>query len=1165
MSDSLIVDVTADGRVAVSTRLAGEPATVSPSGWHELNQDLVGEPLEGLRWYLEDYLRVPYGVYGDRGKRVAEALGGWGAELFDDVFGSERGRNAYMRVRERKRTPVEIVVRSDSADMLGLPWELLRDPSRPLALALDGIELSRSISPNGIDEAVTFGGETLRVLMVIARPGGPRDIDYRLIARPLLELLAELPGAVEVVVLRPPTLAALEETLASAAVEGEPFQVVHFDCHGERSGADAALVFEKAGRGRDRVPANVVARTLRSAAVRVVVLNACKSGAVGGGLEAAIATRLLLEGTSSVVAMAYRVYAVAATEFMRAFYERLFAGGGVTEAVGAGRRRLYERNLRPSPKGPVALADWIVPVHYRRSDVTFPSLRATRPSGRSLHVGIGLDLVGERHLRTLATGGEAFVGRDSLFYELEVETRSDKPVVLYGQSGIGKTELAKAFGRWWLNTGGLTHLNGVVVHFFEPDAACSTLDAVVTQIGLQILGADFAEVGPASRRAVVEEVLARERLMLIWDGFESVLSQPDRSRQELSAFAHYIAAGPSTVIITSRSEEAGLGDVCRIEVGGLARDEAIELADQLLTSYPAAAPRRARRALADLLEWLDGHPLSMRIVLPRLATTEPEVLLAELRGTLTPTAVGSLTECIAASLDRLPPRTQRLLCGLCLFEGLISLRLVGFWAGELAGDWANALEQATSVGLLTRANATAYRIHPAMPALLAARWRNEQPEFYEPQRAFATWRLLDAYARWLNHEQSGGTDRAAIGVVEQERRTLCQLLQFALDERLWNEASVIAQPMLAYFASRGMDAEAELWVGRLRRAIEPAPGAPPALDSAAGGLWLLVMGARAHHEVVARHLDSAAEIYMEVVRSLEASPPFDRRQDALASMYAGLTHVAELRGRLDETRAWSAQSLISAEAVGDTQGLVQAYLNLGIAAQGRGQLEEAKDWYHRSLAITDELSDSQAVAAAYHQLGLVGWASDRLDEARSWSTRSLQLYLRLGDRAAIARCYHQLGIVAQARGDLNEAERCHMQSLVVREELGDRAAIARCCHELGILAQERGNLSDAEDWLSRSLAIREELGDRVGQALGYGQLGLLAEARGNDPAAMEWTVKCVALFDEFPHPATKAGPYELARLTAKLGLRSLETCWQWVTREPLPDAVRDFVTGTMQQ
>ena len=48
----------------------------------------------------------------------------------------------------------------------------------------------------------------------------------------------------------------------------------------------------------------------------------------------------------------------------------------------------------------------------------------------------------------------------------------------------------------------------------------------------------------------------------------------------------------------------------------------------------AALRRRERRSFGDLLEWLDGHPLAMRLTLPRLDATDPAELLAALRGTI---------------------------------------------------------------------------------------------------------------------------------------------------------------------------------------------------------------------------------------------------------------------------------------------------------------------------------------------------------------------------------------------------------------------------------------------------------------------------------------------------------------------------------------------------
>ena len=60
MADRLLVDLGLDGRVSVGTWLDGDlPATGESC---ELAWPLDGDALEDLRWYLEDYLRAPFGV-----------------------------------------------------------------------------------------------------------------------------------------------------------------------------------------------------------------------------------------------------------------------------------------------------------------------------------------------------------------------------------------------------------------------------------------------------------------------------------------------------------------------------------------------------------------------------------------------------------------------------------------------------------------------------------------------------------------------------------------------------------------------------------------------------------------------------------------------------------------------------------------------------------------------------------------------------------------------------------------------------------------------------------------------------------------------------------------------------------------------------------------------
>ena len=61
----------------------------------------------------------------------------------------------------------------------------------------------------------------------------------------------------------------------------------------------------------------------------------------------------------------------------------LFTGASVGQAVTAGRRRLFEHDGRPSPRGNMPLADWVVPVHYMRREVRFPQARTARPAAPS--------------------------------------------------------------------------------------------------------------------------------------------------------------------------------------------------------------------------------------------------------------------------------------------------------------------------------------------------------------------------------------------------------------------------------------------------------------------------------------------------------------------------------------------------------------------------------------------------------------------------------------------------------------------------------------------------------------------------------------------------------------------------------------------------------------
>ena len=228
--------------------------------------------------------------------------------------------------------------------------------------------------------------------------------------------------------------------------------------------------------------------------------------------------------------------------------------------------------------------------------------------------------------------------------------------------------------------------------------------------------------------------------------------------------ARLAASGRSAVVITSRARpRTGSARSAASRSAGWHRRKPRSTPDSCWRPYPAAAPRRARRAFGELLEWLDGHPLSMRLILPRLDATEPEALLDGLRGT-TPLPGGdeggdratSLAASITYSFTHLTAETQRLLPAVGLFHGVADADVLAVFSavpgvpGRFAGagdeDWAQALDDAARVGLLTALGAGMYRIHPALPAYLAAQWRAEDPDGYDSVRDAATRALASAYA-----------------------------------------------------------------------------------------------------------------------------------------------------------------------------------------------------------------------------------------------------------------------------------------------------------------------------------------------------------------------------------------------------------------------------------
>jgi tetratricopeptide (TPR) repeat protein len=187
---------------------------------------------ERVRWYLEDYAEFPADPAPVIAAEAEAQLARQGAELFARVFSDPDAAEIWGRARDRLGQ-VRVEVEADPGEGPGLAWELLRDPRLDQAVAVAaGAFVRTHLRAAGHPALPEPSGDRLRVLLVIARPGGRADVPFRSVASRLVRGGAEQMAGLDLDVLRPATFARLSEVLHAAQDAGRAYHVVHFDGHG---------------------------------------------------------------------------------------------------------------------------------------------------------------------------------------------------------------------------------------------------------------------------------------------------------------------------------------------------------------------------------------------------------------------------------------------------------------------------------------------------------------------------------------------------------------------------------------------------------------------------------------------------------------------------------------------------------------------------------------------------------------------------------------------------------------------------------------------------------------------------------------------------------------------------------------------------------------------
>ncbi|MEH1940002.1 MAG: tetratricopeptide repeat protein [Nostoc sp.] len=1070
-----------------------------------------------LRWYLEDYLKFPYGIFPDNAVKIEQKLQHWGQQLFELVFRStEKGREFFQEATREGLDNCELGIISDNAEVLNLPWELLYSPDYQfLAPSLAG--MYRSLSSQAVKPPLpAMPDDQLNILLVIARPYDRQDVGFKTIARPLLAALQPIRQRVNLKVLRPPSLKAFEAELQ--ANKGF-YHIVHFDGHGNfDSETQGVLVFEDEQGNEQVVSAKEIAQYLTDCRVPIFVLNACKSGQVGEEAFSSVAGQLVKLGAKGVVAMAYSVYAKGAEHFIGRLYGELVRGECIATAVAAGRKSMSIDKMRPSPKGNLPLQDWLVPVLYQQEPYTPFVPKKTAPSFTDLMAQADNTPESSKAVGLPDESAYGFIGRDYEILRLERAFRQNHLVLVQGMGGVGKTELAAGFARWLDDTQGRT--GGMFFTSFEQGAG---LSQVINQIGRALGGERFSQMMPDKQEDVVRQYLQTNPCLLIWDNFEPVNGFPTgnepllsgEERNKLKRFLKELRGGKSWVLITSRHEELWLDcGYSLINLRGLSEADAQELAAKILQTVGVERKNLSAEYL-ELLKLLGGHPLSLRVVLPHLKTQTPGQLIEALRRGLD-TFRGqeeegrekSLTVSLDYSFAKLSELTRQHLPFLALF----SERVDAHWLHQFLKspddelgqayqavfgeylqqpDWIRILNEAAAAGILEYFDETIYKIHPALPWYLRQQLNTmaSQEVINELEK-----KLLIFYAGLAAHYNKKLINNAELAtfVIEVEEPNLLQNLRLAEHQQKWVEAQAILHTLGKLYERLGRKPEFKSLRQRVLKQIGIHLAEVKAKGKYALEFWMYLLIEDTNEATQSANLEGMSKIYQETLNELIVvnDPSIN---DKIAVTNYSLGNIAQQKRQFDVAVDYYLKALKIREEAGDFYKAATVYHQLGMVAEEQRQFDLAVDYYLKALKILEDTGDFYKAATVYHQLGMVAQEQRQFDVAVDYYLKALKIRENAGDLYNAASDYHQLGNVTCLQRQFDVARDYYFKTLKIVEDAGDLYRIASVYHQLGVVAQEQRQFDVAVDYYLKALKIKEHVGDLYSAAGDYHQLGIVAQ------------------------------------------------------------------------
>lgn len=995
-----------------------------------------------LKWYFDILPGFPFSTNLEIGAVHEKSILEWARESVSCITNA---------MEQQMGTPpdqdVELHFYSDTPEIFAWPLEALEatNENSTNIKVLRVIDTFSPVSTNPISTP-----DSLNILLVTARPF-PDDIEFTTISKTLIECVSAGQLPISFTLLRPPTKQYLQ---AHLRLNRQHYQMLHLDVHGEQTGLEensSRLWLEDDFGNPEALSARELAEIVSQTSIHSIVLNACESGQFSNSSSlsnASFATELIYHGVSHVVAMSYLLYVDDAKRFFSHFYQSLTSHGDISKAIHDARNRSNHESL---PQGRIKL-DWLVPTHYQ--NINALEERSYFKSDTRAHA-----------LPKAEFPGPEVIGRDNALSKLERHFFYQKsaPVLIYGEFGVGKTSLVKAF-KYWLEQ---TKSKYQKIHYFS--LKDTPFDSAINNI----LNTRNSDTWAHKLNTLSDRSQSGSELWIIEDIHLLCPQITDANRLSNAAqlTALLSAANDTSVdcLLTSHDQCEWLTDkAIELNVFPLKRLESKSVW-QLITQRDGSVitEQKAR----DISTLCCNNPMMLR--LQAEFDCNEDTALDKL---LQHPQVAEFIVSVKNLLPLLSPNQKAFLCLTGLFRERIDIQVIQALLRDSKilleeGELKSLLLSLTSLGAMVKDRGQAWSVHPLLTIYLR-NFIRQDPSFNVDY-----WRHKFVI---VHRDMLGDLD-------VQDRK------QMALAYKFW-----IANFTLAYQYGKDLQvthgfAQLSLYMGIANQHCRDLHKAKLFLENALHGYTLLEDEHNVSivlHQLGIYHLDvsenkQADECFKKSIKIKKAL----NNKDGLRPSYYQLGWVQYLNKEYSEAKSCYLASLRLSRNnplhQAKTYGaLSRLYRNIGDASKAKYCITTAYD-------INQRIKNFDGLANNAYELGNLNLYAGQFSDSRSFYERSLAHYTQLQNPLGQAKVLTQLGSLHWRMGNIGQVEEMYLKSIKLKQVTQDREGLVTAYQQLANFKEFHDDSLAALKWLRTAENIQLQMNDTAGLALTYYQLGTL--------------------------------------------------------------------------